>query len=70
MARRPGIAVAVRRPAYGGEAPNRYAPYVTVEVRANWPPGTPYSEICEAMYDATRDALQAVALRTTTKKDT
>lgn len=53
--------VSVRKSADGGVSPTTYVPYVTVDVRVHWPPRADYATICEAMYQAVREALGKVA---------
>ncbi|QGZ17334.1 hypothetical protein SEA_KAYLISSA_34 [Arthrobacter phage Kaylissa] len=56
MSSRPGVVTKQSVPADGGESPNRYAPFVTAEIRVFWPPKATDAEIERAIERAVAEA--------------
>lgn len=63
MSSRPGVVTKQSVPADGGESPNRYAPFVTAEIRVFWPPKATDEEIDAAIYRAVTEARKRVKIR-------
>ncbi|WGH21108.1 hypothetical protein SEA_CASSIA_35 [Arthrobacter phage Cassia] len=63
MSSRPGVVTKQSVPADGGESPNRYAPFVTAEIRVFWPPKATDEEIETAIHRAVVEARRRIAHR-------
>ncbi|WNN93991.1 hypothetical protein SEA_NITRO_35 [Arthrobacter phage Nitro] len=63
MSSRPGIVTKQSVPADGGESPNRYAPFVTAEVRVFWPPKATHEQVMDAIDKAADEAKRRYFLR-------
>ncbi|UIW13450.1 hypothetical protein SEA_AMYEV_34 [Arthrobacter phage Amyev] len=63
MSSRPGVVTKQSAPADGGESPNRYAPFVTAELRVFWPPLATDEQIEDAITRAVAETRKRIANR-------
>lgn len=63
MSSRPGVVADGQVMADGGEQPNKYAPYVSAQVRVFWPPKATDEEIERAIEQALAEARVRIARR-------